>query len=200
MRSLGIKDGRKKEIRDRMLRLRDDSKDIAWQAGTQEIERRAISHEWFLKASIVCCYVDFRGEVGTKGIIREAWRLGKKIFVPRVENAGMEFFRLSSFEELKAGAFGIPEPTKRPKEAVRICAEGNLMIMPGVAFDRKRNRIGYGGGYYDRYVSAHPKLHTMALAFEYQILPEVPHDPTDIRPDIIVTERRILGCSCRKIL
>ncbi len=192
MRSLGIKDDRKKEIRKEMLSVRDSTEAAVWQRGTQEIERRATAHAWFLKAPAICCYVDFRGEAGTRGIIEESWRRGKKVFVPRVEGGQMEFFRLDGFEQLKAGAFGILEPEKRPGEDVGAFEAGSLMIVPGVAFDRERNRIGYGGGYYDRYLSVHHQLHTMALAFEYQILPEVPHDATDIKPDIIVTERRIL--------
>ena len=105
MRSLGIKDDRKKEIRKEMLSVRDSTEAAVWQRGTQEIERRATAHAWFLKAPAICCYVDFRGEAGTRGIIEESWRRGKKVFVPRVEGGQMEFFRLDGFEQLKAGVF-----------------------------------------------------------------------------------------------
>ena len=65
------------------------------------------------------------------------------------------------------------------------------MIMPGVAFDRSRRRVGYGGGFYDRYLEAHPHHETIAAAFEFQVLPEVPWEPTDILPQMLVTET---GC------
>ena len=65
--------------------------------------------------------------------------------------------------------------------------------MPGVAFDEQCHRVGYGGGYYDRYLEKHPGLIHIALAFEFQIFPEVPSEEHDIRPEMIVTENRILG-------
>lgn len=66
------------------------------------------------------------------------------------------------------------------------------MIMPGVAFDNNCHRVGYGGGFYDRYLEKHPKVKRIAAAFEFQILPEVPTEPTDIAPEMIVTEKQII--------
>ena len=66
------------------------------------------------------------------------------------------------------------------------------MIMPGVAFDKQNHRVGYGGGFYDRYLEKHPSLKRIAAAFEFQILPEVPTEPTDISPEIIVTEKQCI--------
>ena len=63
------------------------------------------------------------------------------------------------------------------------------MIMPGVAFDRQKNRIGYGGGYYDCYLSDKRELHTIAVAFEFQVLEKLPVEETDIRPDVLMTEK-----------
>ena len=70
-------------------------------------------------------------------------------------------------------------------------ADDGLMIMPGVAFDTNRNRVGYGGGYYDRYLESHPQLHTLALAFDMQVLFEVPAEEQDIKPQLLVTETNI---------
>ena len=64
-----------------------------------------------------------------------------------------------------------------------------LMIIPGVAFDRQKNRIGYGSGYYDRYLSDKRELHTIAAAFEFQVLEKLPVEETDIRPDVLITEK-----------
>ena len=182
----------KKDIRARILKLRDRQEPFTWKRGTEFIEEQIIRHEWFLESPAVYCYVSCRGEAGTEGIIREAWRLGKEVYVPRVSEGKMEFFLLDSFDDLKAGIFNIPEPVHRSCEVVGNGRKGELMIVPGVAFDERRNRIGYGGGYYDRYLSAHPGLHTIALAFEFQVEREVPYGPSDIRPEIVVTERRIL--------
>ena len=65
--------------------------------------------------------------------------------------------------------------------------------MPGVAFDEERHRIGYGGGFYDRFLEAHPKLSRVALAFEFQVKKEVPYETFDICPEKIVTEKRVIG-------
>ncbi len=79
----------------------------------------------------------------------EAWKLGKTVWVPKVHGETMDFYEITSFDELKPGAYGISSPM--PEYLHRQTTD--LMIMPGVAFDTNRNRVGYGGGYYDRYLS-----------------------------------------------
>ena len=64
-----------------------------------------------------------------------------------------------------------------------------MMVMPGVAFDKENHRVGYGGGFYDRFLEKHPQVRRVAVAFEFQMLPAVPTEPTDISPEIIVTEK-----------
>ena len=105
----------------------------------------------------------------------------------------MRFYEITSFEQLAPGCKGIMEP------AGGVCADGvqkALMIMPGVAFDEGRNRVGYGGGYYDRYLEAHPDFITVAVAFDFQVLPEVPADPHDRKPMFLVTESRTFPQPC----
>ena len=97
------------------------------------------------------------------------------------------FYKLTDFARLEPGYFGIPEPVSG--EIVNWSKA--LMIMPGVAFDRANHRVGYGGGFYDRYLEKHPQLERVAIAFSFQMLPEVPTEPTDICPQIIVTEEEI---------
>jgi len=99
----------------------------------------------------------------------------------------MVFYKLTDFARLEPGYFGIPEPVSG--EIVNWSKA--LMIMPGVAFDRANHRVGYGGGFYDRYLEKHPQLERVAIAFSFQMLPEVPTEPTDICPQIIVTEEEI---------
>ena len=64
-----------------------------------------------------------------------------------------------------------------------------MMVMPGAAFDKENHRVGYGGGFYDRFLEKHPQIRRVAVAFEFQMLPEVPTESTDISPEIIVTEK-----------
>lgn len=104
--------------------------------------------------------------------------------VPKVVGKDMVFYRLTDFSQLEPGYYGIPEPARG--EIVQW--EDAMMIMPGVAFDRDNHRVGYGGGFYDRFLEKHPRIERVAVAFSFQILPQVPVEPTDIFPQIIVTE------------
>lgn len=154
---------------------------------TCRITDTVIHHPWFLDASDLYCYIDFNHEVGTAAMIEEAWRRKKRVWVPRVNGEEMEFFLLDSFADLHPGAYGIREPDslKHPDTS------DGFMIVPGVAFDRKRNRIGYGKGYYDRYLKMHPALRTAAVAFDLQIVDRIEAEEQDIRPDLLVTESGI---------
>lgn len=142
----------------------------------------------FSRAEWIYVYIDCKNEVMTGEIIRKALEQGKKVAAPRVEGREMKFYRITSREDLEPGSFGIQEPRQGLSEA-----EGGriLMIMPGVAFDRQRRRIGYGGGFYDRYLAGHPGIWTAALAFEFQMFSQVPWEETDILPDRVITEKRI---------
>ena len=177
----------KKEIRRFIRKQRKELDPILWQSATDEICRVTSELDIFREATDIYCYIDFGGEVGTRPLIQEAWKLGKSVWVPRVHAETMDFYEITSFDQLKPGSYGILEP----EEGIPAIAEDGLMIMPGVAFDAKRNRVGYGGGYYDRYLEAHPHLHTIALAFDMQVLYEVPSEELDIKPQILVTETKI---------
>lgn len=145
----------------------------------------------FRAAEAVLVYMDCKGEVSTRPLIEEAWRLGKKVAAPKVEGEEMRYYYISSYNDVEDGYFHVPEPkTDRPVAGAE--AETALLIVPGVGFDLERNRCGYGKGFYDRYLAAHPNHVTVALAFDFQIVDEVPTRPEDIRPMVLVTESRVL--------
>lgn len=135
----------------------------------------------------VLAYADYNHEVMTKYMIEAAWKDGKEVAVPKVVGQDMVFYKLTDFTQLEEGYFGIPEPARG--EIVQW--EDALMIMPGVAFDRENHRVGYGGGFYDRFLEKHPQVKRVAVAFEFQMMPTVPVEPTDISPEIIVTEKEV---------
>ncbi len=176
---------RKKDIRDRILRLRKQQSYAQWKQKTEKITDIIVRHTWFREAGLIYCYMDFGGEVGMRKLISEAWKKRKRVCVPLVTGNTMDFYEIFSFSELKPGNFGVLEPSG---EGIKIFDEKGLMIMPGAAFDRKRNRIGYGGGYYDRYLTAHAGLHTIAAAFRFQIVDYIESEKTDVKPKIVVTE------------
>ena len=177
----------KKDIKTRVLAERKSISNKEWAEKSIQIYEKVIVHPLFLNANEIYCYIDFRNEVETKKIIEKAWELGKKVAVPKIDGDFMEFFYIQSFHELSPGNWGIYEPILE-----RIAYGNNvLVIMPGAAFDMNKHRVGYGKGYYDKYLAKHPDYQTMALAFELQMLENIPADEHDICPQIIVTEEHI---------
>lgn len=140
--------------------------------------------QYYEKAGCIYCYVDFQNEVMTMPLIKKAFKDGKRVAVPKIENGSMEFYYIKGYEDLKEGTFGILEPV-----GCEMASETDaLLIMPGVAFDKDNHRIGYGGGYYDRYLKRENSHFKIALAFDFQIFEAVTYEEHDICPDLVLTE------------
>lgn len=178
---------KKQDIRKNVLNLRSQMTEKEWDEHSHEIFKKVVTHPFFLSADEIYCYIDFRKEVGTRKIIEEAWQLGKRVAAPRIEASEMNFYYIDSFAKLKSGYYGVLEPVGQEKAK----GEQVLVVMPGAAFDRSKNRIGYGKGYYDRFLEKYPTYRTLALAFELQMVDEIPSDSFDVRPNHIVTEENI---------
>ncbi len=174
-------------VKERRRELPDD----VLKENSRRICETVMGLEEFRNADEIFVYMDCKGEVSTKLLIETAWKLGKKVAAPKVEGEDMSYFYISSYADVADGYFHVPEPVTE-REACGGTAENALLIVPGVGFDEKRNRCGYGKGFYDRYLAVHPLHPTVALAFEFQIVDEVPVRPEDIRPQKLVTEARIL--------
>ncbi len=157
------------------------------------IQSQLFQHPFYTSCSHLFCYVSFNQEVITRDIITMTLSQGKKVAVPKIVGDEMKFFFIESLEELKVGILGILEPTAE-KEAIPDHSEQNLMIVPGIAFDVSRNRIGYGKGYYDRYFMKQigTKMHKVALAYDFQILKQLPVDDYDEKVDQIITQSGII--------
>ena len=178
----------KQQIRKKIAGMRRECTEEQVQEWSRAVTQRLISLPAFRNARRMLVYADYNHEVCTRYLIEEAWKAGKEVAVPKVCGQEMIFYRLNDFSELSPGYFGIPEPDGG--EAADW--PDALMIMPGVAFDRDNHRVGYGGGFYDRFLEKHPKLEKVAAAFSFQIFSEVPYEETDIQPQIIVTEKETL--------
>ncbi len=181
----------KHKIRQEILKRRNSLEKTERDRGDLLLAERILGHQWFYSAQCLLCYVSYGSEIDTKEILREALRSGVKVYVPKVmvEKAPepeMRFYRINALEELKEGYRGIPEPSKVTEEY--LCglydAERTLVLMPGVAFDHDRNRIGYGKGFYDRFLASHEALQqrTVAVGYLCQLLEKIPFSDTDIRP------------------
>ena len=141
----------------------------------------------FQSAKIVGAYFATGSEVKTDLLIGEARRLGKVVALPRTEGDMINFYEMSSTNELVAGRFGIMEPL--PAHPAR---RMDLLVVPGIAFDKKGCRLGYGKGYYDRYLSEKKPQFTIGLAYNFQLLESLPHNTHDVQLDAISIEDGIL--------
>ena len=178
----------KQAIRKQIFAARKAVTDEQVDIWSRALTQRFLKLPAFQKAERILAYADYNHEVMTGYLIKKAWEMGKQVAVPKVVGKDMVFYRLKSFASLAPGYYGIPEPV----EGEVADWEEALMIMPGVAFDRSFHRVGYGGGFYDRFLEKHPDIIRAAVAFSFQLVPEVPVEPTDIFPQYIVTENETL--------
>jgi 5-formyltetrahydrofolate cyclo-ligase len=168
------------------------------------IEKRLFALDLFREAKCILFYVSFRSEVNTRKCLRDVIKSGKKLVLPAVDtvNRTIKLYETSALSELAPGYMGILEPEERDDRKVSLRGI-DLVIIPGVGFDLRGTRLGYGGGYYDRLLSYESKrlakvkghITTIALSFEEQIGQEIPSEPHDIKVDMIVTDKRVIRCS-----
>lgn len=152
---------------------------------------RLVSLEEFKTARSIMVYSSLKDEVGTKEIIEHCFSAGKQVSVPKIQDGSLIPCLINSFEDLGKGMFGVPEPkTIFPVEKKSI----ELFIVPGIAFDKAGNRIGYGYGYWDRLLSGVDKTLIIGLAFECQIVENINVEPQDRMVGKIVTEDRVIIC------
>ena len=176
-------------IRKQMKQLRADMTRTERFEKSMQIFEQLITVPEFKRADRIYTYVSMDNEIDTIMLIDYSLSLEKRVFVPRVSGKDMEFYEISDISELNPGYRGIYEPDINGKEPDY--SRTGFMCMPGLAFDRSYNRIGYGGGFYDRYLSVENKRYKAALAYEAQLLESIPAQDGDVRPDMIVTEENI---------
>lgn len=178
----------KKEVRAIIReRKKETSEEFRNDAASRCTNRLTASSEW-KNADTILTYISYNREMSTYPLIEQAWKEGKKVAAPRVEGDKMNFYLFHSWEELAKSDMGILEPFGNDM----VSAEAALMIMPGVAFDEKKNRVGYGGGFYDRYLMEHPQYKRIAIAYDFQILSDFETESFDICPHMIMTESRTI--------
>ena len=177
----------KKEIRTLVKEKKSLLNEEEIRSFSAKVSQEFLNRDFYKDAEVLYAYLPYNQEIRTEQIIERALKDGKKVAVPKVLDDGlMEFYKITSLADVSPGAFGIPEPKGDTPPAAY---EKVLMLMPGVAFDEQRNRIGYGGGYYDRYLerNKNKEITKVALAYPFQIFPEIPADPHDEKVDEIIT-------------
>ena len=187
----------RKQIRKEMKTLR---------AGLSEMERRAknrtltenllavLNLSEFSKsgASVVYAYASFGTEADTFALLETLWRRKIPTALPRVEGNEMRFYIVSGYEDLVQGYMGIPEPSEQCLPAHDLYA---VVITPGLAFTKEGKRLGYGGGFYDRFFEAEPFHRKIAAAYGFQVLKDLPVQKWDVRMDQLVTDEEIVTIS-----
>lgn len=143
------------------------------------------------EAKFPALYVSSGGEASTRSILDELFREGRAVALPRVEGAGLRLHRVTSFAELVPGKFGILEPRAEAPDVG--AGEPDFIVVPGVAFDRRGHRVGYGKGYYDRLLAS-TAAPVLALAYGFQIVHHVPDETHDRRMDYILTPDELVDC------
>ena len=139
--------------------------------------------EAYRNAKTIYGYLPYNQEVRTVPMLEQALKDGKKVAVPKVYGDEMKFLYLDDLTKVSKGYAGIPEPIADGPEAADPEA---LVLMPGLVFDPQGHRIGYGGGFYDKFLSREPNHPTVALCYDFQVLPELETEEFDIPVDTVL--------------
>ena len=162
---------------------------------SKEIVRRLQLTSKYQFAKTIAVTMSNFPEVETRRLIESAWQQGKTIVVPKSDpqKKQMTFYKLTSFDDLEVVFAGIEEPIPSRCEKIAF-ADIELVIVPGVVFNEQGFRIGFGGGFYDRFL-AEFRGPTIALAFDEQIIQKIPVDKYDLPVQQILTDKRTVNCS-----
>lgn len=183
----------KKILRNRMKSLRAELSYEEILDASQTITENVVSHYDFGKAENILIYMHYLSEVRTDGIIAYAFMLGKRVFIPKVIEKTMEFREIHALDGCVSGYKGIYEPPSGTevfltgKERKK---EDTLVIIPGLAFGPGGERLGYGGGFYDRFLKECPSCMKMGIGFDFQCIEEVPVNENDVFMDLLITDKR----------
>ena len=185
----------KKEIRRAVLKARSELDGETAALASQVICRRILDIESYERAEDVCLYMPVNNEVDVMLLAEAAMEQGKRVWVPKVIKKGekdqageMVFNRYEGMDRTVTGTYDIVESLS---EEILEPGENTLVIMPGVAFTWSRDRIGYGGGFYDRFLQENPQVDTIAVCYDLQVVDEIPVEESDMKPDYVVSETSI---------
>lgn len=182
----------KEEIRREMLMARNALSEQQHNLLSNTIADTFLESSIYQKATYIYAYAFANNEVDLTLIINKALSDGKIVALPCSYMSNgipkMEFYEISSVSDLAPGYKGILEPDRRKAGVKKPLNEPDVVLVPGVCFDYALNRIGYGKGFYDRYLVKHESALRVGLAFNFQIVEQLPADVNDVKMDIIITE------------
>ncbi|WP_027632354.1 5-formyltetrahydrofolate cyclo-ligase [Clostridium hydrogeniformans] len=180
----------KSTLRKNMIALRDGATIDSLKEASKNIFNKVISTEAYKNSKVIFIFVSFGSEVYTHELITYSLKLGKRICVPKVvsKKEGMKAIEIKSLEELTPSNYGILEPEIKESNIIDERSI-DLVIIPGVAFDKDGGRLGYGGGFYDRFLPmVRKESYKIAIAYSFQVIEKVPREENDFLVPCIITD------------
>ena len=185
----------KKSIRNHILDNRSKLGKIQHKIFTEMIINQIYESSFYKDAKTIMTFISFGDEVNTHDFIKKSIKDHKRIVVPITfpKTKEVKPSEILDFDELEIGFYNILTPKE---EFIRFInpEDIDLAMVPGVAFDRHGYRVGYGGGYYDRFLSKYSDIIKVGIAFDLQLIHSVPKEEFDIPVDTIITEKEIIQC------
>jgi len=173
----------KKELRRRIRELKRAMTEAEITRRSEALGKLFLESEAYKNAKTIYGYLPYNQEVRTVPMLEQALRDGKRVAVPKCYGEEMRFIFMDDLSKVEKGYANIPEPIADEPIADDPTA---LVLMPGLAFDPEGHRIGYGGGFYDRFLEAEPNHPTLALCYEFQMLPKLETEEHDIPVDYVL--------------
>ena len=185
----------KKEIRKEILKKRSNLDKASHKIYGDRILDKLMESEFYKNANNIFVFISFSSEINTHDFIKKSLDLGKNISVPVtfLDEKIMKASNLNSFSDLKIGAYNILAPREDKVNFINE-ADIDLVIVPGAAFSKSGYRVGYGGGYYDKFLANIPHVKKIGISFSFQIINEIPTNDYDIPVNYIFTEDEIIKC------
>lgn len=188
----------KKQLRKHYLEYRDNMDKLQLLDWSEGIAQKVNGLKYVVESQNIFCFVSFGSEVNTHDLIKMWLSQGKNVSVPCIEkltggDRSMYAIQIKDFSDLnKRGSYGILEPGYNASDIVEP-EKLDVVIVPGSVFDTAGNRLGYGGGFYDRFLAqTRQTCKKIGVCYDFQVLENIPHEEHDIPMDIIVTEKRIV--------
>lgn len=180
----------KRSIRAQFLAKRKALAEAFCFDSSRKIQQTLLSAESFLDANVLALYSEIHNEVSTGLVVRQILELGKTLVFPRVRGDELEFVVVDDLGDLVPGAFGVLEPQGQKVLGPAVL---DLIVVPGVVFDKKGHRLGYGRGYYDRILSRCPQACAkVGFAYDFQLVETLPSMEHDEELSMLITEERTL--------
>ena len=173
----------KKELRDYIRKFKRAMTKEEIEAKSEKLGELFLASDLYKQAKNIYGYLPYNQEVRTTAMVEQAQRDGKRIAVPKILGDTMIFVWLDDLTAVEKGYSNIPEPSDLTPVADDPTA---LVLMPGMAFDREGHRCGYGGGFYDKFLASEPDHPTLALCYDFQVLPHLDTEEFDIPVDCVL--------------